>query len=778
MVPGPFSLIFDHEQSRVQQNPLFVTIKGLLWNGGIFEDAWIDPIMHTLMLRPMCKYGGVWGTSNSGIFARPTISAYEFENSGYWVAKEQIVGAGEFMGTLEATAPIGYVRTATAPGLNRGVNVAFFKYNAGEQGILGYFGWDDTDTTYDGSAIGGIVYADGTITIYKAGAIVAEGKIGIPMSQNVPVEFMLLPMRTRELLILGATDQGFRVVFDDIEEDDSSPEIVPAEKFWFKPVATATKCEVQITPLAFEETGYANSVVASFPKPPASGATATVWANPVFTGITSANVYGVTAFAGTTDVTSVELVETDGSTAFVADGLLNSARLKITMEGDGSYTPFIYGAVFAFDGETGLTNDTEEADLDDYILELVIEQGDDPWGMHVSVVIKEPDAGESTVAKLKTIGKRPGKLECDGLVLVDGRYGEPRYVDGLTDELKSVALSLMPITAQLRAYQFRDEFPFDGYLLSDSTGDCAIRTIALMAGLSDSQLLLSDETFTLPEIGGETCEEFNISIPPGDDGQQAIEALHSKFAADWFIGMRWTASGPKFAFLHPDDLDDTPVMTVYREVADAVGAGAPDTAVYSELEQETEEVAANEIIVIGQDPRTKEVVQVYAIDEAAQDCTTAPSLRPDNWSGEPDLYVVKDNRLRRQSDCERLVAALVPIVMAKRTLGEFYCPEMLWYNSDPGGTDVMLPVQRGDTVTLDGYGDVLITGLSVHIVMNVDGSMVTNARYTFGGFTNAGGTSLAEIQQRNKARYSLSLLDALTRSQLPVAVKIRRSEAP
>ena len=86
----------------------------------------------------------------------------------------------------------------------------------------------------------------------------------------------------------------------------------------------------------------------------------------------------------------------------------------------------------------------------------------------------------------------------------------------------------------------------------------------------------------------------------------------------------------------------------------------------------------------------------------------------------------------------------------------------------------MLPVQRGDTVTLDGYGDVLITGLSVHIVMNVDGSMVTNARYTFGGFTNAGNIA-GRDQQRNKARYSLSLLDALTRSQLPVAVKIRRA---
>ena len=89
------------------------------------------------------------------------------------------------------------------------------------------------------------------------------------MSQNVPVEFMLLPMRTRAS-ILGATDQGFRVVFDDIEEDDSSPEIVPAESFGLS-LWQPRPSVVQITPLAFEETGYANSVVASFPKPPQAG---------------------------------------------------------------------------------------------------------------------------------------------------------------------------------------------------------------------------------------------------------------------------------------------------------------------------------------------------------------------------------------------------------------------------------------------------------------------------------------------------------------------------
>jgi hypothetical protein len=208
-----------------------------------------------------------------------------------------------------------------------------------------------------------------------------------------------------------------------------------------------------------------------------------------------------------------------------------------------------------------------------------------------------------------------------------------------------------------------------------------------------------------------------------------------------------------------------------------LAASKPKTQVYSSLRYEAEEVSANEIIVTGRDPRTGQVLQSYVIDAASQDATTVPSSRPDNWLGEPKLFGVADDRLRRQSDCDKLADALVPLVMSKRTFGEFETPEMLWYNSDPGGTDLMLPVWRGDYVTLEGYGDVQITSLSITVVLNVDGKQVTRGRYTFGGMTNAGGTTLGEIQQRNSAKFQTSVFDFFLGRSIAWQ-RVRRQEAP
>lgn len=774
MVPGAFTLKIDHEQSRVQQHPLFVTIKGQGFNGDVFDDCWIDPIKNMVLLRPMCKYS-TWGSSNSGIFARPGIGAYEFLTGASWAAKEQITGAGEFM---EVALSGEWARTATAPGENRGVNLAFFGYGTGGYGLLAEFGWDDTDVTYNGSAIGGRIFSDGTVSIYKAGSFIGSGKIGLSVSgaKNVPIELMLLPCARRELLVIGASNDGFTVVFPDIDETDATPTITPNEKFWFKMVASATKTQVQITPLAFEESGFVTSLTVNFVRPPESGAVERVWANPVFSGITTANVYGEKAYAGATDVSAVSLVEDDGVTAFVADGTLNTARLRVDLEGDGAYTPFIYGAVYGFDGTTALTDDSEEADLDDQITGLVIHVPDDPWGARVDMVVINPDANEATVAGLKTQGNRPGKLECDGVVLMDGRFGEPAFIDGVVDECRTVTMPLFDLTDQLKSYQFRDEFPLDDYYLSRTPGNSsAVSEMLLLAGLATGQMNLSNDGFRLPNITAQKADEFNVSVPIGDDAQQGIEMLHSKFAADWFIGVRPTATVPQFCFLDPAALGTTPKLTLYRTVDAAVTATKPATQVYSSLKYETEEVNANELYVIGRDPRTGDLIQSFAEDEASKDATTAPSLRPDNWLGEPKIYAVADDRLRRQSDCDRLVELLTPVVMSKRTFGEFETPEMVWYDSD--GEGAMLPLWRGDYVTLEDYGDVQITAMSVTILLNIDGQQVTRARYTFGGLTNSGGVTLGEIQARNRGRYEIGLLDIFSTRNSLAWQRVRRSPA-
>jgi len=501
MVPGLFTVIVDHEQSRVQKNPILAVVKGLGWDGDVFDDTWIDPVTNTAMLRPMCKYAA-WGTSNSGIYARPAIGAYEFLTGASWAAKEQIVGAGEFM---EAALAGEWARTATAPGKNRGVNRAFFGYGAGEFGLLAECGGDDTATTATGSAVGFQIYSSGQIIVYRDGVYQGEGSIGVSISQakNIPLEMMFLPMRKREVLVLGASGQGFTVVFDAILETDTNPTITPAEKFWFKPISTAEKVQVQISPLKFESSGFITSVNINFTRPPATGATVKTWSNPVFSTVTNASVYGDKAYSGTTDITPVVLTEEDGTTTFVPDDTLSTARLNVTLTGDGNYTPFLYGVLYQFEGETALTDDSEQGTLDDYITGLTIEVPDDPWGGRASIVITQPDAVDAIISGMKVQGNRPGQLKCGDLILIDRAFGEPAVVEGIIDEVRSLSIPLYDVADKLRAYQFRDEYPLDGYYLSRTeTNPSAVKEVLQLAGIDVAEMDFTNDAFLLPEIPG------------------------------------------------------------------------------------------------------------------------------------------------------------------------------------------------------------------------------------------------------------------------------------
>lgn len=762
MLPAAFSVTFDHEQTRVKEQPKVASSRGAGFNHSVFEDAWIEPVTGTLMLRPACKYDDFY-SSNAGIYAKPAKAAYEFATAADWEEVEVYVGAGKYMRCKDAVGE--YARTVTAPGQNRGVFLSFMNYGAGDLGDVCTFGWDNTDTTTTGSEIGVAVGGSGACLVYKDGAYVGAIDTG-SMPMNEFVHLLVMPMRTRELMILNlVTNRGGSVVFDDIAEGATTFEITPGEKFWWKPAAAATNAQVQIVPCNFDTSGFATTSLITFTRPPASGASLATYSNPIFTGITNASVYGAKAGAGTTNVSAVALVESDGATTFVPDGTADQVRIKLTMTGDGSYTPFVYGAVMAYAGTTHLTNATEEATPDSYLMALSLDVPDSAFEGKMSLAYRNPATVGTSVKKLEEVSARPVKLEVGSLVLLDGRTMPTRFIEGTTDDSSRALIECRDMAAALDAAQYRDEIPYDGYELSQPTGsgDSAVRQILKFAGLSDSQMDLSDASFLLPEVPGQRGEEWSFATAPGDTARSLLEELHQEFAADWFMGTRPSASGPVFAFLDPADLPATPAVTLYSTQAEAVSVGGIAAAdawkyVFRTYETQAEEVDANEVWATGLDPRTNELVQSYIVDTASQDATTAPSSRPDNWLGEPKAFGVVDPRLRTQADTDKAVELLSPVVTERRTVGQFESV-MLWYNSDPGGTDVMLPVWRGDLVTLYGVGNVRITSFSVKAERNNASHLVTSAVYTFGGLTHNGGNDLRSIQKRNAARRARSLFD-------------------
>lgn len=760
MLPAALSVVFDHQQTRPQIPSIGISFRATEWNEDLSSNAWQDPVTQTLMCRPMCLFNA-WYTTNSGIHAKPAIAAYDFLTSGNWEESEWFVGAGKFVRTQTAGE---YARTATAPGENRGVVVTFVNYGGGDLGDLCTFGWDDTDVTSSATLYFTLTTA-GKLDCYKNGEFVQTLNLKIP-STGEGVVLMLLPMRTRELLVyVDNTGSGGVIVFDDISEGTTPGIITPAEKFWWAPTAAATAAQVQIAPMKFESSAYVTSTKITFSRPPRTGASLRSTVNPVFSSVTNANIYGVKSGVGSDDITAAGVYETDGTTSFVPNGVLSQCRVRVTFSSDGSYTSFFYGLSGDFQGTTGVTDSTDEASADSDIVAFSLEVQDSAFESALHVEFKNPDTLESTVKQLKTVRNRPAKLEVGSLVLWDGWTMPTKYVDSTIDEAKRAMVEIRDMTRIFDIFMFRDEVPFDGYQLSlPATGSnySMVEYILEEAGFARSQMSLSDASYILPEVPGTTSGEWGFSIRSGDTARSVLEQIHDDFAGDWFMGVRPTLSGPVFAFLAPSDLPASSVITLYRSKADAITGGVAsavaDAYVFMTYTDTPEEVDANLIFATGLDPRKTEVVQSYVEDSASIDCTTDADFRPDNWIGVEKPFGVFDQRLRTTDDTDKAVNLLANVVGASRTIGEFTTNTMLWYDSD--GMGGMLPVWRGDLVTLDGVGDVRITSMSVVSYTNESGGILkTEARYTFGGFTHAGGNSMAQIQERNNARRARSLVD-------------------
>lgn len=752
MVPGPFAVTIDHAQRRLTRHGIGFSVAGYGWDGPLLDHTWIDPVTHSLMLRPMCFYPDEWASSNSDIWTKPAAAAYEFKTGSAWAKVDPWTG-----GVYQTTSTAGeWARTVTAPGKNRGVLLSFFAYSPGDGSLLATGGWHNTDVTVAGSTLAFEVYAGGLVKVYKGGVYVDEGRLSFGASgtaQTAYMDIVFLPMRRNQMLVMSLTGSGFVVTFDDIDEAATSPEITPASKFWFAPNPSGNSAQVLIAPLRFKASGYATSVPIQFPRPPATGATLYTWANPYFGGITTGNLYAHPAFAGTTNVTALVVKQVDGTTNFVPNGSLSAGVLRIDLSGDGSYTPFVYAAYLLYQGATDLTNSTEVHDATPNVAGLSLDVPDAAFDDRASIEIINPDGLAVDVAKLLIVNNRPVKVDCDGYALVDGRSTPARKRYGLQDEVETATMDVGGFLGALDAYQFRDELPLDGFRLSRpvASGDSAVRFIASLAGIEDAQMLLSNDPFILPEQPGRVNEEWSTTIPVGSTAREAIERLHDTFAKDWFMGTRPSATGLQFAFLKEADLPTTAAITLYATTAAALAAGLTKGHVYVSLESEPEDVDANEVWVSGYDRRRQAGVQAYAEDAASQAVTTAPSSRPDNWLGEVRLFGVLDERIGSQAAADQTVAQLTPVVMSKRIQGQFETPAMLWYETAPS-SGVFLPVWRGDLVTLNGYGTVRITSLSVDVVLNEAGRLVSRARYTFGGFTHNGGVTLSMIQARNRSR--------------------------
>lgn len=813
------TVTIDHAQQRLRFPSSTIALQGtelLEDNDGTRLDVMMAPVINTLILTPyQCDVA--WFTSNAGNYAKPTVlSGYEVKTGAKWKERECYVGAGTYLACDDSAGE--YARTSTAPGLNRGIYFSFFPYSQGDAFLMYECGWSNsTSPTAETASVGIQIYSDGEVRIYKSGVLQKSNRGGgyrIDIEANTENNLIILPCRRRELAIfkrefgvLGTktgpmgvqNGGGFVHVFDDIAEDEAAPVIVPNEKF-FVIAPSAGSMQIQFAALTFAGSGTALSRLWAMARPPRTGASLFTWANPApFDSVTNAGIYGDSAYAGTTGVSSVAFRNDTDTADFVPDGSANQARLKPTLTGDGSYTPFIYGLILQYEEEVADTDSSEEYDLTPFVMSASIECPDDPFGakmdIEVTLGLEEIQDGEDVTRLLEdevpyiaSQSWRPIKAALtNGPAFFDGMIRKPKRRDAQYENGLRMAFEARTIASMIETFRFTSRLPFDGYPLCCPVeqGVSVVSKILQEVGVFDllGRVFLSSvykggttDLYYISATPNSSCEEWNLAAEPGESGRDVFEKV-MQLASDCICGEHPGPDGPEFWFLTPEDHAAQPsVCTLYRTLQDAMDAFPLLTTeeaselLYSGFDEEVMEIEGTEVQAMGIDPRTDQLLVSWDSADDLADPTIPPSERGSGWMGTPAPIGISSRFFKTQDACDKCVTALMPIATQQQLIGEFDANTIVMCAStaDP---DTLLPLWRMDKVTLDGIGDRNISSMTGHFIKEIaEGERgegyTRTAHYTTGAIRGKGGKSAAEIRGIREMRENKRFIDDLNRSPL------------
>jgi len=680
-------------------------------NGQYFSNTWLDPITNTLMMRPSCLYAA-WETSNAGIYAKPAGLAYN--DSTKW----QVGATRGVIQYATTSAANEWVRHGSALAKNRAVWLSVFNHSEGAAVTAQCeAGWSNSNDYLDGSGVGLKLFTDGTVEVYRYGVIAGSGKVG-PNTDNQYVDLLLIPCRRRELLVVNPkTYDGFTVVFADIAEDAADPVITPATKFFAKnPSGTL---QVAFAEQKFETSGYATSSIVSFTEAPTAADTAETWDLDAYLGGAGVayKLFGDPSYQGTASASASLVTTTNG--AYTADAIIKSVRIKVSLVSDGSYTPFIYGALKAYNATYTTTSAVEEYDASEKLVSCHLSVPDSGTDTSAELEFYRADSLAASVASVKTQCNRPINIKIGSTQLMSGRNDAPDWVDDWNPENVHLSLTVRDIWKAIDRYRFQDIFPLDGMRL-----DKAMRFILNLVGIQDANLDIETSSYYLPGVptqkGG-----WNVLIQQGDTAGEWIRRLVEDYAATWFIGVLPSALALKLTLRSESTLSATPDVTLYASAADAIAdgvlAGAADALLYYNFHEQIIEPEANDVWATGEDPRDRRPIQSHKVDDASRNPVTVPSSRPSNWLGEYSRVGLISPELTRQTDTDFAVTTIYDRVTPLGKIVDFEC------NMPSVATNV--PLWRLHRVKLYGKGEYRLLSLDCQFQIETTGQTHRHAKY-------------------------------------------------
>jgi hypothetical protein len=753
----------DHAQKRYARDRIGITLGGKdLADPQYISGLYREPVTDSIIRRPRCTEDS-WQTSEASPYDKITLAGFG-SPAGF---KEMYPVAG----WRRIIGPAGtFLTTTTTYAANTPFYVSYYSYGVGGDGIACEFGWSDTPGVANDIAFR--CYLSGRVEAWKGGLIIGQGSISGSRfhdraTNHEYVEMLILPARLKEILIWSLAGNGFRAIIPDIDEDETSPVIIPSSKFWIRTIDIS--CNIMVAPMKFATSGTCASELFNLAEAPDSLDVLEQFDNASWAGGAAEDfrIYGQAAYrTGATDAVSASLVAADGTTAFTPDGTARDVRIKLTMTGHAESTAQVFGAQIAFSGLAAETDDSEEADITDFVLGGTLSVPD-VGPAQVSFAITNPQDLSGTVSGLTEQYNRPLKVEIGTTKIFDGRTDPVAWNRLYSADAEQIMITASDNTKALQKYMVRERIPFDGMLFCHATSPCFVRFWLELIGFDSADLALETATVTVGDIAPERCGDWAQVADIGASAWDQLSKAMQDYLGGWWFGWVPTASGLKFTVKSATTMAaESPVLDLYFTTAAAIAGGVSAANawkyVYRSLERTVIESEANEINLTGFDPRKRLPIGARKVDNASQDPTLAPSARPAGWHGEPARVGLINAGLSSKqilSDATDLLAARL---FQDREVVSFEC-EFLMADEAAG-----VPVWTGQKVRLK---DALGTG--VHItttIQTIEASFIKDpngsdtwqwrpAQYVGSNVNSlSGGVSYQELRSWAKANVSRGVI--------------------
>lgn len=722
------TLQFDVAEPRIAVDRTAVLVSGeengvIQWDMPFSSpNVFLESVTSTLMLMPN-PLSQAWNTTattsdTSSPYYRIGKASTNVAGSTSWVEHvPNNVPGNVYLYGLGTNDPVNSLASYPA---NQAWYFSYFSFNAGDNFLQFHGTW-----TGGGLTVECFIYANGQVAFTKNGNYIGGGSLshvehaatilGAPHKKtsnqsgaqtNVPVSFLVIPFRQRELLFICNRGGSFTVSFEDIDKSDPNPIILPACKCqWQVPVGQPM---VSFAPVSYATTGYVWSQIQNLREAPASGIT------PQFN-----TLFNFTGTLGTLTIATTAHTA-DGSSLFTPDDTINQIRLKIDVSCDGKNSPWIYGCSAVFPAKTTTTNGAHAVTLDDYVLEAELTVPESPSGIQLTITCRNPGTIDTLIPLSQVIGNRPIAAYIGSVPYFIGRSKPPSLDEGTNDDSSKYKFELRDYWKALEIYEILDPIPWDRLGLKG-----VLQELGMLPGFPLSMMDIEDFDFDLPFQGQSSQGNFDYAVIPeaGDTAAKWILKLWEDYAKTCIVGWYPSITGPKLRFRNPATISTMPDATLYATTADSVAAGFdanPDSAsaawrhtVHQGYRIDTTEPEANALRVTGWDSHIDKAFQVYYRDSLSQNPTLIPSARPQNWTGERYNVAEYNSSITDMGTAVYVAGVLQQRLFYERTLAEIPCE--MQFNADGS------PLWRGNLLRVDGAGNFrVLTVRAQHVIENTN----------------------------------------------------------